>query len=140
MQRELHQEQAGLLGGVPDLLKRLDVLRSRAEELSPIWGLDFASRAGQSAVFVRLKSGSPAQHIEVHVDVEDDDPAGPALWATMHISSGLLRTPRGLSCSVVCGKTLVRSVEGLAPLRRGWKVCACDAELHWPVLGMKVHR
>ncbi|WNV84713.1 hypothetical protein [Umezawaea sp. Da 62-37] len=97
MQRELGQEQAGLLGGVPDLLKRLDVLSSRSDELSPIWGLDFASRGGRNEVFVRLKPGSPPQRIEVHLDVEEDDPAGPAMTeaitTALHYGSGTVIEP-----------------------------------------------
>jgi hypothetical protein len=97
MQRELGQEQAGLVGGVPDLLKRLDVLRSRSDELSPVWGLDFASRGGQNSVFVRLKPGSPPQRIEVHLDVVDDDPAGSAVTeavaAALQYGSGAVIEP-----------------------------------------------
>ncbi|MEV7099792.1 hypothetical protein AB0M80_43970 [Amycolatopsis sp. NPDC051045] len=97
MQRELGQEQAGLLGGVPDLLKRLEVLRSRSDELSPVWGLDFASRGGQNSVFVHLKPGSLPQHVEVHLDVENDDPVGPAVTeaiaAALHYGSGTVIEP-----------------------------------------------
>lgn len=97
MQRELGQEQAGLVNGVPDLLKRLEVLRSRSDELSPVWGLDFASCGGQNSVFVRLKPGSPPQRIEVHLDVVDDDPAGSAMTeavaTALHYGSGAVIEP-----------------------------------------------
>ncbi|GAA2679729.1 MULTISPECIES: hypothetical protein [Actinosynnema] len=97
MQRELCQEQAGLVGGVPDLPKRLDVLRSRSDEFSPVWGLDFASRGGQNSVFVHLKQASPPQRIEIHLGVVDDDPAGPAVTeavaAALHYGSGTVIEP-----------------------------------------------
>jgi hypothetical protein len=38
--RELQQEQAALAGGIPDALKRLQVLRQRIDELSPHYRLD----------------------------------------------------------------------------------------------------
>ncbi|RSM80480.1 hypothetical protein DL991_10145 [Amycolatopsis sp. WAC 01375] len=94
--RELHQEQAAMTGGVPDLLKRLTVLSTRADELSPIWGVDFASRGGRNEVSVRLQEGIPPQHIEVHLDVPDD-PAGSAVTgdvaAALHYGSGTVIEP-----------------------------------------------
>ncbi|UUV32355.1 hypothetical protein NQK81_02555 [Amycolatopsis roodepoortensis] len=101
MLRELHQEQAGLLGGVPDLAKRLNVLSARADELSPIWGLDFSTRGGQNSVFVRLKPGVPPQRIEVHLDTVEDDPAGSALTEAMsdalHYGAGTVIEPGSIT-------------------------------------------
>ena len=74
--RDLNQEGAALLGGAPDLQARLRALRGRVDELSPVWGLDFASRSGQQAMAVYPKPGSPSQHLVVHLDIPADDPQG----------------------------------------------------------------
>lgn len=101
LMRELGQEQAGLLGGAPDLMARLEVLRSRVDELSPVWGMDFASRDGVDGVTVRLKPDSPPQHVVVHIDIPDGDPRGSevaeAVAAALHYGSGTVVDPGYIS-------------------------------------------
>lgn len=73
--RDLHKEQAALLGGAPDLLARLQVLRGRVDELSPIWGMNFVSHGDRHGLAVFPKPSSPPQRIVVHLDINDEDPA-----------------------------------------------------------------
>jgi hypothetical protein len=98
---DLAQEQAGLLGGVPDLTARLEVLRNRVDELSPVWGMDFGSRDGIEGVTVRLKPGSPPQRLVVHIDIPEDDPRGAevaeAVAAAVHYGSGTVVNPGYIS-------------------------------------------
>lgn len=74
--RDLSEEQAALLGGAPDLQSRLEVLRGRVDELSPVWGMNFVSHRSRQDVAVYPKPGSPPQRLVVHLDVNADDPHG----------------------------------------------------------------
>lgn len=95
--RELNQEKAALLGGAPDLLARVSTLRGRADELSPVWALDFTSRNGQDTVVIRPKPNIPPQRIQVEFTVAEDDPAGAeltrAVTAALHYGAGAVIEP-----------------------------------------------
>lgn len=81
--RDLREEQAALLGGAPDLRDRLEVLRGRVDEVSPIWGVNFASRGDRQDIAVFLKRDSLPQHVVVHLNVDDDDPASALTYAAV---------------------------------------------------------
>jgi hypothetical protein len=51
--RELQQEQADLVGGIPDALQRLQVLGQRIDELSPHYRLDIAMSGDTIAMALR---------------------------------------------------------------------------------------
>ncbi|KOV87594.1 hypothetical protein [Nocardia sp. NRRL S-836] len=72
----MDKEQASLLGGAPDLLARVAALRAASDEASPVWAMDFSSRDGQDAVFIRPKPNIPPQQVEVELAVVEGDAAG----------------------------------------------------------------
>lgn len=51
----LNLEQAVLVGGTEDLHTRIGTLRSRVDEISPFWTLDFAVRDGVFSTMLRAK-------------------------------------------------------------------------------------
>lgn len=52
---QLHQEQAALANGVPDVLDRLTALRDRIDELDPHYRLDIAMNGDTTTVTVRTR-------------------------------------------------------------------------------------
>lgn len=51
--RELHAEQAALADGASDLVKRLQKLAVRADEVDPFYGIDFSVQSGTPSVSLR---------------------------------------------------------------------------------------
>lgn len=77
--RELNAEEADLVGGVPDLIKRHEALMLKADELSPFWRVRFLPTESGAVVTVYPKPGAPPQQVNVELVFPANDPEGLAL-------------------------------------------------------------
>lgn len=77
--REFNAEQADLVGGVPDLVKRFEALVLKGDELSPFWRVRYVPTESGAIVTVYPKPGAPPQQVKVQLVFPEDDPEAVAL-------------------------------------------------------------
>jgi hypothetical protein len=77
--REFNAEQADLVGGVPDLVKRQEALMLKANGLSPFWRVRYLPTESGAIVTVFPKPDAPPQQVNVQLVFPDDDPEALAL-------------------------------------------------------------